>query len=47
MLKSRKPGSPHPFVDPATFTHWVKQTQDTAAKAVQDERQKAGRASKP
>ena len=47
MLKSRKPGSPHPFVDPATFTQWVKQTQDAAAKAVQDERQKAGRASKP
>ncbi len=47
MLKSRKPGSPHPFVDPATFTQWVKQTQDAAARAVQDERQKAGRASKP
>ena len=43
MLKSRKPGDPHPFVDPATFTQWVKRTQDAAAKAVQEERQKAGR----
>ena len=43
MLKSRKPGDPHPFVDPATFTQWVKQTQQTAAKAVEDEKQKAGR----
>ena len=43
MLKSRKPGDPHPFVDPATFTEWVKRTQQTAAKAVQDEKQKAGR----
>ena len=43
MLKSRKPGAPHPFVDPATFTRWVKQTQENAAKAVQEEKQKAGR----
>ena len=43
MLKSRKPGDPHPFVDPATFTQWVKRTQDNAAKAVQQEKQKAGR----
>jgi metallo-beta-lactamase class B len=43
MLKSRKPGDPHPFVDPATFTQWVKQTQDSAAKSVQEERKKAGR----
>jgi metallo-beta-lactamase class B len=43
MLKSRKPGDPHPFVDPATFTQWVKRSQDNAAKAVQEERQKAAR----
>src|SRR3989475_9021686 len=43
MLKSRKSGDPHPFVDPATFTQWVKRAQDGAAKAVQEERQKAGR----
>ena len=43
MLKSRKAGDPHPFVDPATFTQWVKRTQDNAAQAVQQEKQKAGR----
>ena len=43
MLKSRKAGDPHPFVDPATFAQWVKRTQAGAAKAVQEERQKAGR----
>ena len=43
MLKSRKPGDPHPFVDPATFTQWVKRAQDNAASAVQQEKQKAGR----
>jgi metallo-beta-lactamase class B len=43
MLKNRKPGDPHPFVDPATFTQWVKRAQDEAAKAVQVEKQKAGR----
>jgi metallo-beta-lactamase class B len=43
MLKSRKPGAPHPFVDPATFTAWVKRSQNEAAKAVQEEKQKAGK----
>ena len=43
MLKSRKPGAPHPFVDPSAFTQWVKVTQETAAKAVQEEKLKAGR----
>ena len=43
MLKSRKPGDPHPFVDPATFTQWVRRAQDNAANAVQTEKQKAGR----
>jgi len=43
MLKSRKPGAPHPFVDPATFTKWVKQAQESAAKSVQEEKQKAGK----
>lgn len=43
MLKSRKPGDPHPFVDPATFAQWVTQTQESAARAVQEERQKSGR----
>src|SRR5207249_9155945 len=40
-LKSRKPGDPHPFVDPATFTKWVKQAQEGAAKAVEVEKKKA------
>jgi hypothetical protein len=31
MLKSRKPGDPHPFVDPDTFRQWVK-SQDNAAR---------------
>jgi metallo-beta-lactamase class B len=43
MLKNRKPGDLHPFVDPATFTQWVKRAQENAAKAVQDEKQKAGK----
>jgi hypothetical protein len=30
-------------VDPATFTQWVKQAQENAAKSVQEEKQKAGR----
>ena len=41
MLKTRKPGSPHPFVDPSTFSQWVKLAQQNAAKAVEDEKQKA------
>ena len=43
MLKSRKPGDPHPFVDPITFAKWVKRAQNEAEKAVQLEKQKAGR----
>jgi hypothetical protein len=30
-------------VDPVTFTQWVKRAQDNAAKAVLEEKQKAGR----
>jgi metallo-beta-lactamase class B len=40
-LKSRKAGDAHPFVDPATFTQWVKRAQANAAKAVEEEKQKA------
>jgi metallo-beta-lactamase class B len=43
MLKSRKPGAPHPFVDPAAFTEWVRQSRETAVRAVQEEKKKAGR----
>ena len=42
MLKSRKLGDPHSFVDPATFAKWVKRAQDEAAKAVQKEKGKKG-----
>src|SRR5262245_39134778 len=42
MLKSRKPGDRHPFVDPGVFTYWVKRTQEEALKAVQDEKKKVG-----
>src|SRR6266550_5800759 len=41
MLKSRKPGDPHPFVDPVTFAKWVKRAQEEAAKAVEVEKKKA------
>lgn len=40
-LKNRKAGDPHPFVDPATFSQWVTRSQQNAAKAVEEERQKA------
>jgi metallo-beta-lactamase class B len=40
-LKGRKTGDSHPFVDPATFTQWVKRAQENAAKAVEEEKQKA------
>ena len=35
--------APNPFVDPITFAKWVKRAQDEAEKAVQSEKQKAGR----
>ena len=40
-LKGRKAGDAHPFVDPTTFTKWVKRAQENAAKAVVEEKQKA------
>jgi len=40
-LKSRKAGDAHPLVDPTTFTQWVKRAQENAAKAGDDEKQKA------
>ena len=40
-LRSRKAGDAHPFVDPATFTQWVKRARENAAKAVEEETQKA------
>jgi metallo-beta-lactamase class B len=42
MLKARRAGAPHPFVDPATWMRWVQRARENAAKAIADERQKAG-----
>ena len=42
MLAQRKPGQPHPFVDAAAWSTWVKQVQEGAVKRLQDEKQKAG-----
>jgi metallo-beta-lactamase class B len=41
LLKNRKPGEPHPFVDPATWNERAKAAQVGAAKAVERETQKA------
>ena len=41
-LAGRKPGQPHPFVDPAAWQAWVKEVQAGAAKNLQEEKQKAG-----
>jgi metallo-beta-lactamase class B len=41
MLKNRKPGDPHPMVDPVTWNNWVKRAQEQAVKAVEKEKEKA------
>jgi len=41
LLKNRKAGEPHPFVDPATWTARSKAAQENALKAVAKEKQKA------
>ena len=41
-LAQRKPGEPHPFVDPASWQAWVKQVQDGAIRNLAQEKQKAG-----
>jgi metallo-beta-lactamase class B len=40
-LAQRKPGDPHPFVDPASWQTWVKVVQEGAVKNLQEEKQKA------
>ena len=40
-LAQRKPGDPHPFVDPASWNQWARQVQEGAGKNLQDEKQKA------
>jgi metallo-beta-lactamase class B len=40
-LAQRRPGDPHPFVDPASWNLWVKQVQAGAAKNLEEEKLKA------
>ena len=40
-LKTRKPGDPHPFVDPATWNQRAKAAQESAAKTLAAEKAKA------
>jgi metallo-beta-lactamase class B len=44
LLAKRKPGDPHPFVDPAAWTQFIRQAQASAAKNVEDEKRKAAAA---
>jgi metallo-beta-lactamase class B len=44
LLKTRKPGDPHPFVDPVTWTQRAKAAQESAAKTLAAERVKASAA---
>jgi metallo-beta-lactamase class B len=46
MLKTRKPGDPHPFVDPATWNQRAREAQESAAKTLAAEKAKAASASK-
>jgi len=41
LLAKRKPGDPHPFVDPAAWTQFITRSQVNAARAVEREKQKA------
>jgi metallo-beta-lactamase class B len=44
LLAKRKPGDPHPFVDPSAWTQFVKRAQASAARTVEQEKQKAAAA---
>src|SRR5256885_4810395 len=44
LLPNRKPGDPHPFVDPAAWNMFIKQAQVNAAKTLEQEKQKAAAA---
>ena len=39
-LKNRKPGDPHPMVDPMTWNNWVRRAQEQAARDVEKEKAK-------
>ena len=43
-LAERKPGDPHPFVDPQSWQTWVKKVQEGAQKRLEEERRKAAAA---
>jgi metallo-beta-lactamase class B len=40
-LAQRRPGDPHPFVDPASWSAWINEVQAGAVKNLQDQKQKA------
>jgi hypothetical protein len=41
-LQTRKPGDPHPFVDPASWQQWLVRLKSVADKYIADETAKAG-----
>jgi metallo-beta-lactamase class B len=44
LLAKRKPGDPHPFVDPAAWRQFIERAQVSAARNVAQEKQKAATA---
>ena len=42
LLAKRKPGDPHPFVDPASFAEYVRRNEANAAGTLEEEKKKAG-----
>jgi hypothetical protein len=42
MLAKRKPGDPHPFVDPASFVEYVQRNEANATRTLEEEMKKAG-----
>jgi metallo-beta-lactamase class B len=42
-LAQRRPGDPHPFVDPASWRQWIQQVQTGAARNLEEQKQKSGR----
>jgi metallo-beta-lactamase class B len=41
LLQTRKPGEPHPFVDPDSFQNWLKELKANAEKKLEEEKAKA------
>ncbi len=39
-LQTRKPGEPHPFVDPEDFQNWLKRLKANAEKKLTEEKNK-------